>query len=484
MRTAKKVAKNTTITIFSNIVVKIVALIISVYLARYLGSSDFGKYTFIVTYFMFFNVIGGFGLDSVLIRDIARDKSLTNKIFNNALILRVLTSLIAVVLSVSIGLIIFDNSNSVRYYIALTSIIIVFQGISLLIESLFQAYLEAVYISIAVTVSKLAHMILVIFLISTEASLTYVLVVLIISEVVRTVIGTLYLTKFVKMNFKLEINLFKSLFIQSIPFVFSYALYMLYYRIDIFMLAFMQGDDAVGLYAAAYKLTDPLLFIPGALSSTLMPVMAEHFLRNRMLLNSAFLQGYKYILIMMTPISIGLYVLSDKVILYLYGVAFFESINALRVLSLTILFASLYTIQSATITSIDKQKYNVLVTSLTFMINIILNLLLIPDLSFYGASVATLISVIVAYLLQMGVIYKFLSFNVFTIENIKIIIASVIMGFVTYIFNQSLFVSAIEGMLVYVVVSFILGIIKPEEINQLRSLIKKDKTKEKAEHNN
>jgi len=69
----QRVAKNTGIVITGELIFRLVSLVVTIYLARYLGTAGFGKYSFVFAYLAFFNIITDLGLQTILVREMARE---------------------------------------------------------------------------------------------------------------------------------------------------------------------------------------------------------------------------------------------------------------------------------------------------------------------------------------------------------------------------------------------------------------------------
>ncbi|AKB17615.1 flippase [Methanosarcina sp. WWM596] len=471
MSLARDVAKNTSFILFGNIVVKLIALFVSVYLARYLGVNNYGKYTFVTTYLMFFTFISGFGLDQVIIREIARNPSTTNVVFNNAFYIRIVTSIVAVLLAVA-GIRILNYPYDTVIYVYLVSITLLFQGISYLIESLFQSNLKMEYSSIALIISKCFFALSIFLIILNKGTLMNIFLVSILSEAFRTLIDYMYSKKFIKINIDFNLGTLKYLIKQALPFVIGYGLFIIYYRIDVLMLSIYQGDIPVGIYSAAYKLTDPLLFLPGALASTLMPVMSKQYFSDKEKLKNTYLMSMRYILALMLPIVFGIYLLSKDIINFLYSSEFSGSIIALQMLSGTIIFNSLNSIQSSLLTSVNRQELNTLTIGICCILNIGLNVVFIPDYSYMGAAFATLVSVIALFFIEFYFIYVNLSLHFVNVDLLKLFIASGVMGLTLIKFpSLNMFTLAFIGGIIYIVSIFSLNVFSKDDIQLLLKVL-------------
>lgn len=451
MTTARSVAKNTFFVAFSNIVAKIIAFIIAIYLARYLGVEDFGKYNFIITYLLLFGFIAGFGLDSVVIRDISKKNDEAQRIMSNASVIRILTSLMAMLLAI-ITIRVMKYPADMIFYIQLISAILLVQGLSYLFESLFQAKLKMEYAALSIIIPKIVFIIALYWIIKNNFGLTQIFLAYLFSELTRTLISFIYSKKILNYKLQVERATFKDLLQKSLPFVIGYGLLILYNRFDILMLSIMQGDIAVGYYAAAYKLTESVLFIPGALAATLMPVMARQFDINRHKLGHMYKLGVKYILMFILPISIGGVILGNEIIYMVYKEEFANSIIVFKVLTFTIIFNSLISIQTALLVASNKQQLINISVSACAIINITLNLILIPQYSYVGAGIATLISVVCLYLFGFYFIHTKIGIQPLTKQLLKYVLASLIMGIVLLNLNTNILFEITLGGFIYITV--------------------------------
>jgi len=84
-----------------------------------------------------------------------------------------------------------------------------------------------------------------------------------------------------------------------------------------------------------YRLVDPILFIPAALASTLMPLMSKEYIKDHTRFGQLYSSGSKYIMLLMLPLTIALFLLSEKLIHLLYTESYYPSIITFQILSLT-----------------------------------------------------------------------------------------------------------------------------------------------------
>src|SRR4030042_6492674 len=98
MTTAKRVVRNSFWLLFANIVMRFISAFVLVVLARVWGKEVFGQYSFAIAFVSFFTLIAHFGFSSLLVRDVAKNKSLAEKYLGNVISMKILFAIIALLL--------------------------------------------------------------------------------------------------------------------------------------------------------------------------------------------------------------------------------------------------------------------------------------------------------------------------------------------------------------------------------------------------
>jgi O-antigen/teichoic acid export membrane protein len=175
--------------------------------------------------------------------------------------------------------------------------------------------------------------------------------------------------------------------------------------------------------------------------------------------------------------AIGITLLADKIIYLIYGSNFQNSIIALQILSWDVLLVFLYGCISFLLVSIDRQHQMALLAGCTAIINIVLNLILIPSYSYIGSAFATIIAesfLLLAYIYLSARYFHLLPFHKIII---KPIIACSIMGLFVYFFHEmNLIVIIILAMIIYFTILFLIKGFSKDEIALMKGLIKKNKS--------
>jgi len=449
MSTARRVARNTGIIIIGDVVFRLISLFVTIYLARYLGAIGFGKYSFVFAYIAFFGIISDIGLRAILVREMSRNSLITPKLIGNAYIIKLILAVFAVVLPIIIISLASYPSDTITY-VCIAAFTLPFMSFSDLYTAIFQANLRMEYNVISKLTFKVLSAGLIFWIIFSRGTLTQIILALVFSEMVRTLISYSFSRKLVRPQFEIDSGLWRYLFKEALPIALSSVIWIIYYQIDIVMLSPMQGDAAVGVYSAAHKLFEPFSLIPMALMTSLFPVMSKAFKTSRERLIKSYRLGIKYLLIMALPIAIGTALLSDKIILLIYGAEFAESATVLQILIWALVFNFVNSLLLHLLISIDEQKLNTLSTGICAIVNIALNFILIPILSYNGAAIATVATHAVLFIASFYFVSKHLQMLSIHKIVIKPVISGLIMGtFVYYFLGVNMFLLVPSAVIIY-----------------------------------
>jgi len=471
LSTVQRVAKNTGVIIVGNIIFRLICLFVTIYLARYLGTVSFGKYSFVFAYLAFFSVITDLGLQPILVREMSRDPSITSKLIGNAYIIRLILTIFAVVLSmIVINLMSYPADTTTYIYIAAFTLF--FISFSDFYATIFQANLKMEYNIIAKLAFKVLSASLIFWIIFSHGTLMQVMIVLVLSEMVKTSLSYIFSRKFVKPQFNIDFGLWKYLFKEALPIALFSSIWIIYFRIDVVMLSMMTGDAPVGIYSAAYKLSEPLSLIPGALTISLFPIMSASFKSSKERLINTYRLGVRYLLIITLPIAIGTTLIADKVILLIYGMEFINSTTALQILIWALVFNSGIYVLLDLLVSMGKQKLNTVSIALCAAVNVALNFILIPILSYNGAAIATVATNAVLFIAS----FYFVSKHLQAIPIHKILVKPVISGlgmaaFIYYFIDFNIFLLVPLAGIVYLVALFVLRTFSEEDKDIVKKII-------------
>lgn len=371
----------------------LLGLLVSIAVARYLGPDQMGEWNFAISYVSFFIVISFLGFDSILPREFVTNKENSKEIISTTLIARFVSSVLALILAV-LGMVFWKGWNSPYVlYVFVLSIGFVFQSADIF-DYYFQSILRSKFASISRAIAYVLISGYKLILIYYKAPLIWFVASSSI-ELFIAGIGFIYFFKKevgLGIRFKFHFELIKDYARDMLPLAVSSVLIIFYMRIDQVMITEMLGEKENGIYSIGVKILELVYFLPAILTGSYLPAIT--FVKKHQPENyqAKLLQFYS----VMTYIAIALTVLIAINAFWLmnlmYGKAFLGSGMILFIYSFSIYSTFLGVATSQYLTIERLLKISFYRTLIGAVVNVILNLYLIPRYGINGAAIASLIS--------------------------------------------------------------------------------------------
>ena len=470
MNTVRRIAKNTTVMLASQIVTYIFGFLYIIYAARYLGVEGYGILSFGLSFASIASIFLDLGLSTLLVREIARDKSILNKYLENSTVIKIFLAIM--VLLISVIIVYFLNySKEVIEVVFFASLFYIFSSFSGLFYSVFQAHEKMEYPSIGYALNSILLLAGTLYAISHNFDVLGFAFIFFIASLITFVYSILVCGwKFVFPKIHVNKTFCKFLIKEALPLSFTIIFAMIAFRIDTVILSLIKGNDAVGLYNAAYRLMEVLIFIPSVFTTSIFPVFSKYHVSSKESLKMSFKMSFKYLNLLGFPIAVGVTLLADKIILLIYGSAFAPSILILKILIWTLPIIFLTYTFGILMVSINKQDLYMKIVLVTMVFNIVMNILFIPGFSYIGASVITIFTELISFIMFYYYLSKFICKVSIHGAIIKPAIASLIMGLFIAIFDVNLFIIIPLAIIVYIVSLLILKTFSDEDMNIFRQI--------------
>ncbi len=272
-----------------------------------------------------------------------------------------------------------------------------------------------------------------------------------------------------KVKFRLlySSELAKQILIIVLPFALAAIFAKIYAYIDIFFLKIFLGDEEVGFYSVAYKITFALQFIPLAFVAALYPAFAEYYKDNSDKLQRTFIRAFHYLAFIAIPISLGIIALADEIISKVYTAEFSFSTLPLQVLIASIPFLFINFALSFFLNATDRQRINTRNLGLTMVLNIVLNIILIQKLGIWGAALASSVSTLFLFSLNLKAVLKVIKTRIKMFKPlINTIFAGIIM-FAIVIFLKTVmpwYFTVVVGGIIYLGLMLVSGTLRKEDL--------------------
>lgn len=369
------------------------SLIVGVWVARYLGVQQYGLFNYALAFVSLFSPIFTLGLDDVVVRHLVRQSSNKDEILGTTFWLKLLGGIASVLLAVGTIFFLGEHEALKIWLVAILAMAGIFRAADT-IELWFQSQVQSKYTVIAKNTAFLLNSAIKIALILTKAPLL-AFAWITLAEFAMSAIGLLIVYQVKGSSLWLwrwSFSAAKTLMKESLPLVFSGFAILIFMKIDQVMLGQMVGNSEVGIYSAAVRVSEIWYFIPGAIVSSVAPSIYTVKEKSE----SLYYQRIGQLLSLMTCISLAIALpmsfLSDKIIMVMFGSGYAEAGAILAVHIWTSLFVFMGLATSPWFIAEGLNHVSLGKTLFGAILNIILNLLLIPKYAGLGAAIATIIS--------------------------------------------------------------------------------------------
>ncbi|MBU4361006.1 flippase [Patescibacteria group bacterium] len=467
MLTQKTITQNTTYYTLALIFQKFLAFVYFTFLARGLAVDELGKYTFAFAFTTIFSVLIDVGLSSVLTREIAKDKSKTSELLSNILGVK------TILMFVTYGLIVvlvnaLNYPELTKILVYITALVMVLDNFSTTFWATLRGNQNLKYESLGIILFQTLTVVVGGILLYFKANIVYLAMVILLASAFN------FLFSYFQMRWRLQIKprivynkkLIKTLLKISFPFALTGIFARLNTQIDSVFLSKIgclnqiACDTNVGIYSVASKITLAIHFIPLAFVAALFPAMSEYFINNKEKLTKTFEKAMKYLMIIGMPISAGIIALAPDFMPKIFGSKFSASVLPLQILMVSLTFIFLTFPIGAFLNATSRQLRNSAHIGIAVIVNIILNLILIPKITYTGAAISSLASTLVILCLGLYVIPQIIKYNKkhLIISFIKSFISALIMGIILYslLYKLHFIILILLGAIIYFVILFLI----------------------------
>lgn len=367
------------------------SLFIGAIVARYLGPERYGVLNYALSFVGIFIFLSSFGIDNVLVRDLIKYKESKETLLNTAFLLKLLGGILVIILSTATSVLI-KNDLYTTILIFIYSLHLIFVSLNI-VDSYFQSIVKNKYSVIAQIISTIAVSLLKLFFVFVGFGTGWFLVALVFEIAVSTLVLLLFFRKNgLTIKFNPDFGFAKKLLMDSWPFIFTTAFYLIYSKIDQIMIGKMIDTTSLGIYAAGVKLAEVWYFIPAIISGVLFPAIMNAKLTH----DTLYKERIKKVLLFAAAISFSIalfeFIFAKYLILILFGSAYMSAVIILRIYTWAGISIATITVLHQYLTIENKTRLIMYSSFIGAFTNVVLNLVFIPRFGIVGSAWATLIS--------------------------------------------------------------------------------------------
>lgn len=406
------------------------------YVSRVLGSEGFGKYSFSFSITNYFILLAALGVNTYAIREgakIRNDTEKVNEFCSQVYSINICSALISYILLAA--LVICSQKVSVYApYIMIQSAAIIMAAIGTdWVNSIFEDYF---YITVRYIIIQIIALILMFVFVRNKNDIISYCLISVFATNGGNIINLFYVRRYVKVKFTFQMEIKKHIVPLLILFINSIAV-TIYVNSDITMLGFFESDTVVGVYSFSSKIYNLLKQLINAVVVVSVPriafVMKNQTEQYQTYMNKIF----SALTMVLFPIMTGLLCMSDTIILVAGGETYISGQVSLKILSIATFFAIYASLFSNCVLIVNRQeKKCLLATVFSALVNVILNLLLLPLLGMIGAAITTCIAELVNCFFQIRFSRDYFNWRKLQLKPmLSYAIGSVVIGLICIVCN-------------------------------------------------
>ena len=473
---AQKIAKESTISFVGMGYGQIIRYLFTAILARLVGAHYLGIYSLGNSITNLTTVVGKAGTDFGIMRFVSRrDQKKEIDLIRTDILSTLKTGFIFSIIVMIFQIIaarwlvenVFHESSLLQIVLIVFALSIPFTTLTLIATSATQGFRLLKYqIFVEYIINPTILILSLIFIYYTFSAELAIILPTLITGIVGFCAANFFLKKIAQVNifncYSAKIN--KEILTFSIPIMCTVIIGSLLHWMDILMLGYFTNAETVGLYHPAARTAGLQQSILVAFAGIFAPMFSRYFAQNDVInMEHIYMLVTRWIITLTIPVLI-LIVLFAKKMMLLFGAEFITSANALVLLVVGTTVFSVFGLSARALVVSGYQNINLINATVVMIINIILNILLIPKLGILGAAYATSTSMVILSLIRVFEIKIYLKIFPINVKVLKPIIAGIVTFIVLFLIKPlimeyhtilTLLLALIVTILIYFTILFI-----------------------------
>lgn len=454
--------KNTFWLTFAEGISKIFKLVLFIYIARILGATEYGKFSFSLSFVNLFVIFSSLGIFNIVTREFAREEE-KEKDFSAIFSLKIILTLLTYIL-IFIGSFFITKEHDIRVIIYILGAEVLLDGFLLLLYSFLRAREKMEYQALGQIIQVFlvtALGLIVLFFLPSVKNLSWAYF---LGTAFAFVVGMIFF------NFRIHhikpifnSAVWKKYLLMSYPLALASFVGTIHGNIDSTMLGSWGEITQTGWYNAAQRIVQAAFILVNLASVSFFPVLSKFFKEeNKNNFQKSFDYFFIFVIFLVVPTILGGIVLAPRLIDLVYGSGYLPAVYALQITLVSTAIGVISAPFRYSLIAANQQSKIFWATVFSVVANIVLNLILIPRLSLYGASISGMISLSASLFLYFYISKKSAGINPFGkrvfMNFICAILASGIMAIIVSLKAfQAIHVIGLIfiGFLIYLIVFFV-----------------------------
>lgn len=387
-----KIVKNASWIIACRVVQALLGLAISMLTARYLGPSNFGLVNYAASVVAFAVPLMHLGIDSIMVQEIVSAKEEDEGvILGTGTAVCFLSSILCIFGVIAFSMIANAGERDTIIVVALYSVLLLFQSFEI-IQYWFQAKYLSKYTSVSMLTAYFAVSAYRIWLLVSGKSVFWFACAGALDYLLIAVLLVVLYLRVGKCRFSFSKEVAVRMLRKSRSYIISDIMIAVFAQTDRIMIKLMMGNSDAGYYSAAVTCATMANFVFAAILDSSRPNIFESRKESHDAFNKGMIRLYSVVIYFSLLVCLGTVIISNPLVLKLYGEEYRPSIAALQIIVWYTTFAYLGAVRNIWMLAEDRQRYLWIINLLGAGANVILNLLFIPIWGINGAAFASLLT--------------------------------------------------------------------------------------------
>ena len=367
--------------------------LVLVWMARYLGPAKFGTFNYALAYVALVWSFTELGLSSIVVRNLVKKPEDASDTIGTAFLLRFAATILAWLVAAAGFHWLRPNDPSAQILVIIIATGMVFQVCDTL-AWWFEALVQSKYAVLARSAAFVLAASLRVGLILAEAPLV-TFAIASAAELAAAGIGlgiVFYWRRPAQFRFRFHRDSARRLLRDSWPLIFSNLAIIIYMRLDQVMLGSMRGDAEVGVYSVVVLIAEAANIIPMIVMPSLLPDIVAAKEQSEALFYERLDHLYRLMAFVAYAVALPLVLLSNWIVPLLFGAEYASGGPVLAVLAFAGIFTFMGVARTAFLVTMNWSRTHLVTVATSCLLNILLNLVLIPRYGGLGAAIASAIS--------------------------------------------------------------------------------------------
>jgi len=444
----------------------LVRMVISLFtiglISRYLTLGEFGIYAMVSAYCIIFKAVSRMGLQPIIVREVSRQPSRADGYFASGLL--IVSFLLAIsYLAMVATFFLFVSSSDVLIFALIMSLGELLESVGNYFNAFFRAFERMKYVAYQLFVRESLNLIFVVAVVKVNLGLNGIGLALLSANVIGGVFGYYWVRRFVSLTLKGNVSQWKYLIKESYPLGIKIIFRKITFRLDTILLGVLKTKSLAGLFHGPYRIIQKLMFLSEDFTSALFPILSRHAATSREGLEIVYEKSFKFVAVVAFMFGITFSLFSRTIILVVLGQKFLEAVPVLQIMGWVLTLMFMVRLMEKMLIALRQQRITTFAAATALSLNIVLDLTLIPPYGLKGAAIATLFAEVTMFSMCLYFVCQYVRANILSILGKPLVAAGIAWAFhVSFQKENTVFMAVC--LIIYIVVLFIQGVFKKDEI--------------------